>query len=210
VSATSGLRLSVIPRARQPVVPWRNGNGTTREVAAEPRGARAGDAFVWRVSIARIDADGPFSRFPGVDRWLWLLHGAGVRLSIDGREVVLDSPLARAQFPGEAEVGARLLGGPTEDLNVMADRARCTVAAEVFLLARAAIRLQPARPGEQHVLLALAGRVVAGIAGQELTLGEGDALLVDELRGARAWEVRALDQATLAWAAFSLRGDGRG
>ncbi len=59
--------------------PWKNGGGTTREIAVRPPGAGM-DAFAWRVSVADIVADGPFSAFPGIDRQIALLDGAGVHL----------------------------------------------------------------------------------------------------------------------------------
>jgi environmental stress-induced protein Ves len=52
--------------ARLPAISWKNGGGTTREVVTQPPGA-AFDEFNWRVSIATIASDGPFSTFPGVD-----------------------------------------------------------------------------------------------------------------------------------------------
>jgi len=39
-----------------------------------------GDPFLWRVSIAQIDASGPFSNFTGYSRKMVLLRGAGLRL----------------------------------------------------------------------------------------------------------------------------------
>ena len=61
-------------------MPWKNGAGRTTEIAAHPAGA-ALDAFAWRVSIADVERDGPFSRFPGIDRTIVLLDGAGMRLA---------------------------------------------------------------------------------------------------------------------------------
>ena len=56
---------------------WKNGAGLTREIAVEPRGASVGDVD-WRASVAEIAGDAPFSRFPGVDRCIVLLRGAGM------------------------------------------------------------------------------------------------------------------------------------
>ncbi|MBM4062979.1 MAG: HutD family protein [Planctomycetes bacterium] len=140
------------------MVPWRNGGGTTREVAIDPPGASAAADFRWRISIAGVAADGPFSRFPGVDRSLWLLGGDGLELDVDGRTVRLDRPLQRIDFAGEAKVAARLLGGPTSDLNVMVARAGSVAAAQVVALADAERRSAELAPGD-HVLLALAGSV---------------------------------------------------
>ena len=64
--------------------PWKNGGGTTQEIACWPPGAGL-ESFSWRISIARIARSGPFSAFPGIDRVITLLDGAGVRLhSADG------------------------------------------------------------------------------------------------------------------------------
>ena len=107
-------------------MPWKNGGGTTREIAAWPPAAGL-DAFDWRLSIADIAADGPFSAFPGIDRQIVLLDGDGVRLrardgSFDHRLATVGEPFA---FAGEATVEATLLGGPTRDFNVMTRRGRC-------------------------------------------------------------------------------------
>ncbi|MDR5739774.1 MULTISPECIES: HutD family protein [unclassified Caballeronia] len=110
-------------------MPWKNGGGVTREIAASPPGASL-DAFAWRLSVADVSADGAFSAFPGVDRVLVLLGGAGMRLTeTDGRVHALDRPLAIARFAGETPIHAALLAGPTRDFNVMVrrDRARASV-----------------------------------------------------------------------------------
>jgi environmental stress-induced protein Ves len=98
--------------------PWRNGGGLTRELLAWPEGA----AWSLRISVADIRADGPFSPFPGVDRWFAVLQGAGVVLALpQGRRVAeaLDAPLA---FRGESAPQCELLGGMTRDLNLMLRR----------------------------------------------------------------------------------------
>ncbi len=59
---------------------WRNGGGQTRELLAWP----AQGPWRLRISRADIDADGPFSAFPGVTRWFTVLQGAGVALTLDG------------------------------------------------------------------------------------------------------------------------------
>jgi len=98
---------------------WRNGGGTTRELLAWPPGS------YWqvRISVAEIESDGPFSAFPGVERWFTVLQGAGVELSIDGAMQRLQRGDAPLQFAGAATVGCRLLDGPTRDLNLMLRRA---------------------------------------------------------------------------------------
>ena len=63
-------------------MPWKNGGGTTAEIAAFPDGAGF-NAFDWRISLAEVASDGPFSAFPGIDRTLMLVEGA--RLALDRR-----------------------------------------------------------------------------------------------------------------------------
>lgn len=112
--------------------PWRNGLGVTREIALYPPGADSDD-FLWRASVADVVGPAPFSRFPGVDRSIVLLDGAGFRMTLDGTEVhELTTPCAPFAFPGEAEVAVTLAGGPTRDLNLMLRRGRADGAIEVW------------------------------------------------------------------------------
>jgi hypothetical protein len=104
--------------------PWKNGGGSTREIAAYPPGSNLDD-FAWRVSIANVEADGPFSRFPGIDRTIVLLEGHGMKLLLDhAGEHRLDRVFAPFEFPGEAKVDAVLLDGATQDFNLMIRRER--------------------------------------------------------------------------------------
>lgn len=101
--------------------PWKNGGGTTTEVAAFPVGVGF-DHFGWRISIADIARGGPFSQFPGIDRILAMLKGR-VSLSIAGRDILdLSSDAPPVEFPGDIETGADLIDGAATDLNVMTRR----------------------------------------------------------------------------------------
>ncbi|SHH51107.1 HutD family protein [Massilia sp. CF038] len=115
----------LIPFAGLEPAPWKNGGGSTTEIAIAPPGA-ALDAFEWRVSLATIAVSGPFSAFPGIDRTLALVDGPGVVLDIgdEGRFVLSeDDPVV--EFAGESQVAATVNGGPTTDFNVMTRRATC-------------------------------------------------------------------------------------
>lgn len=110
--------------------PWKNGAGLTREIAVHPVGAGIAD-FDWRISVAEVARDAPFSAFPGVDRCITLLRGAGMRLrSDDGRlDARLDRPLQPLHFPGDLPLAATLIDGACSDFNVMTRRGavRCEV-----------------------------------------------------------------------------------
>jgi environmental stress-induced protein Ves len=97
-----------------PPTPWKPGGGQTRELLAWPRA----DDWVVRLSVADIDRDGPFSAFPGVDRWFAVLEGAGVWLD----DVRVDARTGAYAFAGDAPPFARLIDGATRDLNLMLRR----------------------------------------------------------------------------------------
>jgi uncharacterized protein len=101
---------------------WKNGGGETTEIAKWPPGA-ALDAFTWRLSMAVVATDGPFSLFPDIDRTLTMLTGATkLKLEQSGQPVVLTPSSAPFSFPGDISVSAELWGGPARDFNVMTRR----------------------------------------------------------------------------------------
>ncbi|KVE74822.1 HutD family protein [Burkholderia vietnamiensis] len=154
--------------------PWKNGGGVTREIAAYPPGA-ALDAFAWRVSVADVGAGGPFSRFDGVDRTLVLLSGAGMTLAeAGGARHVLDTPLARADFAGEAAIDATLHDGATRDFNLMTRRSAARATLAVW---RAGThRVEPA---DTVLLFCAAGALDVAIGGARYALQELDTLRLD-------------------------------
>lgn len=103
-------------------MPWKNGAGETVEIAVFPAGASIDD-FDWRISMASVHADGPFSTFPGVDRTLSILTGEGLVLSVEGRgRVSLEADAPPYSFPADLPSSAKLREGPVTDLNVMTRR----------------------------------------------------------------------------------------
>lgn len=95
---------------------WKNGLGWTREIIRVPDD----DRWQWRLSIAEIERDSPFSAFPGIDRELVLLSGNGLRLRFDDGETnTLHPPHDRIRFDGERDVTSELIDGPTHDFNLM-------------------------------------------------------------------------------------------
>ena len=135
-----------------PVTPWKNGGGSTRELACWPPGADMAH-FDWRVSVATIAQSGPFSRFAGVDRIITLLSGDGVHLKQLQAHIdhLLQQPLQPFAFAGDAGMDCELLGGTSTDFNVMTRRG--TVQAQVEVL-HAACTIEPRHQG---LLLAVRG-----------------------------------------------------
>lgn len=109
------------------MVPWANGLGTTAVVARVPDT----DDWAWRLSIADVVADGPFSSLPDLDRWIAVVTGAGMVLTVDGADTVLTASSDAFAFDGGAVTSCRLLDGPIHDLNLMLRRGRATGTLEV-------------------------------------------------------------------------------
>ena len=99
--------------------PWRNGGGVTQELLAWPAGEAATSNWQLRISVARIESDGPFSAYPGVERWFAVVQGEGVVLRFARRRLMLGAGSEPVRFEGAAAPGCDLLDGPTQDLNLM-------------------------------------------------------------------------------------------
>lgn len=114
-----------------PTTPWKNGGGVTRQILWADDSLESMDAvsqrpWTLRISVADITASGPFSIFPGVDRWISPLEGGGVSLVFadQGRSPVA---LRRGEFfafDGDESVACELDddSAPARDLNIMARR----------------------------------------------------------------------------------------
>ncbi|MET7700435.1 HutD family protein [Streptomyces sp. NPDC005485] len=143
--------IRLLPAAGRTAVAWKNGGGVTREIAAWPQGAGMDD-FVWRVSLAEVGADGPFSAFAEVDRTLTVVEGAGMDLTVDGKRQILDTRLVPRDFPGDVPTDCRLLDGPVVNFNVMWRRGLEPAPAVAVVRGRVPFAL---RPGTAMLVLAL-------------------------------------------------------
>lgn len=101
--------------------PWKNGGGSTQELACWPPGADM-NGFEWRVSLATVDRPGPFSVFPAIDRQIMLLGGDGLHLRSPGWEHRLDQRWQPFAFSGDDVVDGAMLGGTSKDFNLMVRR----------------------------------------------------------------------------------------
>ncbi|AMM24634.1 HutD/Ves family protein [Variovorax sp. PAMC 28711] len=144
---------------------WKNGGGSTREIGSWPPGSGLDD-FDWRVSIATIEASGPFSVFTGVDRTIMLLAGDGVQLRGEGVKHLLDTLHEPFAFSGDVAIQCTLLGGESTDFNVMSRRGRCR--AEVRIVEDRPALLQRSRRG---LLMSIDGHW--RVSGSQLTQGQG-------------------------------------
>jgi environmental stress-induced protein Ves len=114
-SSRDAMTVRSIAASQVPAQAWRNGGGRTRELLAWP----SADDWSLRISLADIDADGPFSVFAGTVRWFTVVEGAGVRLSFGSFEHRLVQGSAPLRFDAAEAPGCRLIAGATRDLNLM-------------------------------------------------------------------------------------------
>ena len=163
-------------------VPWKNGGGTTRNIAMGLTDAQT----AWRLSRADVAQDGPFSNFAGLERILTVVTGGGMALEHPGGTLHA-RPWQPVRFDGGLEVFSRLQDGPLTDFNLMFDPTLCdgTVTPHLGPLKRP---LTPLLSGITafHVL---AGRPMIGSEGLAigdtafldapaiLALADGDAIL---------------------------------
>ena len=154
-------RLTPADYVRQP---WKNGKGETVELARADRDG----GLLWRLSMATVAEDGPFSIFPGIERNLTVLQGAGFRLVGDGIDLPC-LPLSPAAFPGDVAVQAIQTGGAVStDFNVMTARTLPLPQVEVLTEARNLTQ------ADLTAIFALAPAIVNGqaVARHDLILSE--------------------------------------
>jgi environmental stress-induced protein Ves len=193
--------MRLITRTDYRQMPWKNAAGTTHEITIYPASANTSDAgFIWRMSIADVTVDAPFSRFPGYDRLIMLLDGNGMTLESGTLGTLsLDKPLQPMALPGELPVTAKLKGGPCRDLNVMTQRTKARARLSVHRIAGAPLAVS----GDSEAMLAYA--VTGAITAGGVRAGEGDTL-IREGRGDRV-EIAAPDgAATIALVEIVLPG----
>lgn len=172
---------------------WKNGGGETIEIAVSPPGASLDD-FHWRISMAHVATPGPFSTFPGIDRTLAVIQGAGMELRIAGRgDVRLGPDAAPFAFPGDIPADAALTGGAIDDLNVMTRRGRYR-----HLLSRLRASGAIVLPHHGDMMMVIVGRGEATLraGGGRESLAARDTAILDEPGSARV-EIAADGEAEL-------------
>jgi len=166
-------------------VPWKNGHGITRELAKEANAA----SFSWRLSIADVAGDGPFSRFVGMRRILTVVAGKGMELI--GLNGTLQADLGvPVEFDGALEIASRLKDGPLRDLNLIFDPRVCNGQVSA-LMERESLSLH-SRSGRVYALYCMEGSLELIGGGQ---LQKGDSAILKQ--GTRAVRINAASQALL-------------
>ncbi len=184
-------------------MPWKNGGGVTTEIVVEPPSGRLSDArFSYRVSVADVASDGPFSAFPGCDRHIMLLSGDGMTLDVDGTWHELRA-FAPFSFSGDARVHGALHGGPVRDFNVIVDRASFRATLTSQLVAANAPCTLSCPPGATLLVYVIAGHLVGRYAA-----APGETLVLQEPALVAAHAVTSETGGTLARLAIALLAPG--
>ncbi|WDE05226.1 HutD family protein [Thalassomonas viridans] len=127
--------INIISPSRFKTIPWKNGKGTTTELAISEGGTLTD--FDWRLSIASVAEDGDFSDFSGYLRNLILISGQGIELSHTqaGQTRVdnLDRLLTVSTFDGGCQTRGRLLGGAITDFNLMTRAGKYRVDVQTYV-----------------------------------------------------------------------------
>jgi environmental stress-induced protein Ves len=138
-------------------MPWPNGAGITYEVTRFPE---SGD-FEWRISLADIDNDCPFSVMPGVDRGIVLMEGDHMILANPEQKLRIDQ-LVAFNYPGEIGYDCSLPAGPAKDLNIMTRRGK--FASKTVVLGGGTHQIDASK--DVHIIVGLRG--VTSVEGQLL------------------------------------------
>jgi len=175
--------VSFLTRDAVPWKPWKNSQGTTRELAIEPPGVDFGrEKFLWRISSAMIQQNCDFSSFPGYQRILGLCEGKELVLKLPNAEMAALRPGETFEFLGATAVHAEVPRGPVTDFGVIFDphKVRASLNVLKFKQAPRSFTLQ----GRNVFFFGVSGKVVASVYPGELIHGlePGDALRVHELK----------------------------
>jgi environmental stress-induced protein Ves len=173
---------------------WKNGRGITHEVAIGPGSGAHG--FDWRVSVATVTSDGPFSVFEGIDRTTVLLEGEGMELSDAeaGTAVVIERAFQPVRLSAERELECRLLGGEVRDLNVFTDRLRSRHSVATIDVTPRSVEIE--RNVDVTLAFVLSGPVRATVDGDASELDRYDTLRID--RAVRPIQLTSWEDASCA------------
>jgi len=157
--------------------PWANGMGSTLLIDSGPEP----DQWQWRLSVARIERDGPFSTLPDTRRAFVPLD-APIRLRFrDGRERDL-LRLSLMTFDGADAPHAELVDGATRAFNLML---RGNAQAELIARPLNGSMLLPMRADTCWYVHLLSGRAQLHVADETHALDGGDHVWISPITGVR-------------------------
>jgi environmental stress-induced protein Ves len=148
-----------------PSVAWKNGGGSTKEIATFPLNADLDD-FVWRVSVAEIKQPSAYSLFPQIDRTQVLI--SGLSLTLRNQTGLTNRLLAYQPFSFAGEQDWLVEPeGECQMLNVMTSRADAV--SELKLIRG---NFHCVGDGRHHMLVVLNGEYVAEDDSEHFVFGD--------------------------------------
>jgi environmental stress-induced protein Ves len=168
--------------------PWRNGEGTVRELLAWPNA----QDWDWRICVAEIEHAGAFSLLDGVQRWFAVLSGVGVQLEVEGEERrhQLTPGSAPLCLDGALAVNCALLDGPAEAFHLMVREPRASAGLQ--------------RIAESFGTKVQMGRKVAVYTGEHRATVELDREMLEVPPYSLAWRALAEPATVQVWAESAL------
>ena len=150
------------------VMKWKNGRGETSEIARFP----GEDPFLWRLSMAPVIENGPFSLFPNYDRYITLVEGKGLKLK--DKVIHIGEVL---KFLGDENISGELINGKIVDLNLIVKRNQVQAKYEVIKLSKDPYSFS--KQSKLAFIFCLSGQLSIS---NGITVKEKDTLKIDELK----------------------------
>ncbi|RYZ53017.1 MAG: DNA-binding protein VF530 [Proteobacteria bacterium] len=161
-------------------MPWKNGGGSTTEIAIYPETASLNEPFLWRLSLAQLKESGPFSSFPGYDRSIVQLSGKPMTLKHDGHADKRLEPLVPYPFDGEWKTES-VLSERAEDFNLMTLSTAFEARLDRFDLA---LDKELKKESQDHTIIwVFDGEVEWKTSADKKILNTGDTLILEMARG---------------------------
>jgi environmental stress-induced protein Ves len=158
------MSIEVITPAQWQTQRWQNGGGITHQLCRQDDA----NGMLWRLSIAEVASDGPFSCFDNIDRIILLLTGEGFSLhGVGANPQVLDAPLKPYYFAGETAIHCTLLKGAVRDFNLMTRRDKVQAELQVLTIG-SAVQTLPLSP--QTLIYIASGSINAVLGAKHITL----------------------------------------
>ena len=163
----------VIPNRSYETKRWKNGAGITHEILAVP----GPDTYAWRLSLAEVGRDGPFSQFDGMSRILTVIEGGGMSL-VGPHETLQADLFSPVTFSGALPITGVLNDEPIRNINLIFDSSRVSGAVQVLRYAMAKLQ---AGPDQTQVLYVACGSALVAdvqISGGDCALWRDEEALV--------------------------------
>ena len=199
------LTLSLLEQANYAKRPWKNGLGSTLDIAVD-------DAVParFRLSAADVPASGPFSAYDGYERTLVLLEGGPMTLTHDGVASPPLHPLDIEVFQGEHVTEAQV-DTPARDLNVFTQQGKAKARVAAHSLRQGSPPPLPEAAPEPFLSCVSGDLVVAldGATHGTISLRAGDTVRArSDGDGAASLSLRAWSDATCVLVAIRLADEG--